>query len=497
MEIVIVGAGTAGWITALLARAIVPFHPITVVRSGEIGTVGAGEGTTPHFLSLFADTIGVPVPTLLRETGATLKTAVRFIGWRGDDRAYLHPFDARGQRPLDLGVIHPDHPEDTDDLHLLTYLARRGRVPLRAPNRTGTMSAALLDHLVPLGDVALHVDASRLATFLETLGRARGVEVIEGRVAQATRGPRGEVVSIGLADGRQIPGDLFVDCSGFHRLLIGKLLDAPWVDARGALPVSRGIPFTLPGDADPPPLTDAIAMRAGWCWKIPVEGRYGCGYVFDPEFTSDEQALADISARFPGADPVRTVPFEAGYFERAWEHNVVAIGLSSGFLEPLEATSIWHTILCARELLQVYLPLGDTAARDDFNRFHRTFMERTVAFLHAHYLTGRTDLPFWSTFAERTRRPDLLQDLLHGGRLRWIFDPPPALSGHPSPFLPTSWNQVALGTGLSCLDAHAAYWRYFRLGESYEQRRRARLAEVEAEAAGCVRHGDLLRAIRG
>lgn len=492
MRIVVVGGGTAGFMAACLARSLMPGVPVSVVRSTEIGTVGAGEGTTPYFLSGFADEVGLPPAALVRDAGATFKLAVRFLGWRGEGSVYHHPFDGRGSIGLDLRLIDPDGATDLASLHLLSRLADRGRVPLARPADGAPASDPNLGGLDRVGDFAVHFDASQLAIVLERHAVQLGAEVIEGKVVQAVQRPDGGLAAIRLADGRQLAGDLFLDCTGFRRLLIGKVLRTPWIDVHDALPVRRALTFALPIDRTPLPLTDAIALRAGWAWKIPVRGRYGCGYVFDPEFATDDEAAAEVQARFPLADLGRVIEFQAGYYERIWQRNVVAIGLSAGFLEPLEATSIWHALQTLRELFGIYLPIGDDAARGDFNRFHRTFMERTVAFLHAHYLTDRADTPFWATFADRTRRPELLTALLRGGRYRWLTYPPPELAGHPNPFPMNSWNQIALGTGLSCPQTHRAYWNWFNLRQEHAGRVAEHARALQAIEDRCLTHAQAL-----
>ncbi len=496
MDMTVVGGGIAGFLTALTIREMMPAATVRVLTGVNVPTAGAGEPAPTAFLADFAETVGVPVTAWLRDAGATLRTGTRLDGWRADGSSYLQPIDAREARPLQLGTIHPDRPADVAAVHPLDAIAARGRVPLRSPLPGGALTPAVLMNLTPLGDLAVHLDLARSAAFLEDVARSRGVEILAPPVTRVLRGESGNLLSVGLEDGRSIPGDLFFDCTGFQRLLLGQALRTPWISAREALPVARALPFSLPAEAAPSPLTGATALTAGWAWTVPLADRTAGASLYDPAFLDDDAAAAEVAARFPGAVPGAPTSFEAGYYQDVWVGNVIAVGDAAGFVEPLAATALAHPILLLRDLLQVYLPLNDDAARADLNRVHRTFWARTIAFLHAHYLTDRADTPFWATFRERTTRPPLLADLLRGGRLRWLFEDPPELAGHPAPFRATAWNRLALGTGLASRDAHDAYWRYFRLYDGAEARLRDAASRAEAEAAACVRHGELLRALR-
>lgn len=493
MRIVVVGGGTAGWISALLVQSLVPGAQVTLVASKEIGILGAGEGTTPHFVELFLKPVGIPVEDVVRHAGATFKNSIVFVNWRGDGRSYVHPFNDDVTPFPNLAMIHPENPLPNKKVSFSGHLSERGRV-LLSEEESPDGSPAGPGGLRNLGRWALHFDAVRLAAFLERVGRGRGIGLVEGTVTRVRSSHDGAVASLGLVDGREVDGDLYLDCTGFKRLLISGHYGVPWVDVHRALPLDRALPFSLPLDGPRPPYTEAIAMDAGWVWKIPVEGRFGCGYVFDSEFASEEEARAQVRARF-GADIEfpRLLGFKAGYLERIWVKNCLAVGLSSAFLEPLEATSIMVTLATLHEFIRVHLAQNDEIAREELNGFHRRMHEHIVDFLHAHYLGGRADTPFWKTFPQRTEAPPMSRRILERAGYRWPLEPDPMNGSHPAPFPVESWIWVSKGLGLLERASVERYWRYFGLHQGAEQRIKEHVGGLRRMSRACLRHEDALQ----
>lgn len=498
MKLLVLGGGSAGWITALYVKRRLPEAHVTVVESSEIGILGAGEGVTPHFIGMFLDEIGVPLSDLIANSATTLKHGIRFTNWNGDGTAYFHPFADFVTPDLHIGLFHPEQDPRTEEHSFSAYAIDKGRVlfepdPQNPPSFDRNPIVSLRAHAT----FALHFDASSLAALLKRVALSRGIGLIDGKVVGFHQQGDGSIDQVRLQSGQVLDCDFLFDCSGFHRLVIGKVFKTPWVDVQDVLPVDRAMPFMLPPTHPLPAYTEAIAMKSGWMWKIPLQNRFGCGYVFDSDCCDEAAARAEVHEMFgPEVELPRVIPFKAGYYRDIWVKNCLAVGLSTGFLEPLEATSIWTSIMCLKEFLSVYLPLSDERARRDFNTYHRRFYERTVDFLYFHYITQRRDTEFWRTFRERTRTPDVVQELLGEGGLRWLFSNPPELAGNPAPFPARAYAHIAVGCRTFDRDSLRRYWKAWGLYEQYEGRLREverRMSEVTNK---CIDHETFLERLK-
>ena len=397
-RIVVVGGGTAGWMTAAaLARFCLPAMSVKLVESDEIGIVGVGEATIPT-IALFNQSLGINEAEFLAATGGTYKLGIAFDGWGKPDEAYVHAFGLVGSA---LGVVPFHH-----------YWLRGRKLGMSkqlghyilhtiaiAGNRFAHVERPAGSVLPPL-PYAYHFDASLYARFLRGYAEKRGVIRQEGKIVAVERNQQtGDVAAVLLANGARVEGDLFVDCSGFRGLLIEQELETgfedwsewPQCDRAIAVPCARVDPLI--------PVTRVIARSAGWQWRIPLQHRIGNGYVFSSRRISEDEAAATLLANLDGeamAEP-RTIRFTPGIRRKSWVRNVVAIGLSSGFIEPLESTSI-HVIQTAINRLLDLLPAADTsdATRDDFNARTRFEMERIRDFIILHYHANqRVGEPFW------------------------------------------------------------------------------------------------------
>jgi tryptophan 7-halogenase len=495
VRIVIVGGGSAGWITANYVRHFLRDAHVTVIESSKIGILGAGEGVTPHFVGMFLDKVGIPLSDLIKHTGTTLKIGIRFTNWNGDGTHYFHPFEDNITPRPDLQFVDPRKGQiDVRDSIYSAMLADHGKVLFQPkPPFDRDPNANPILHFQQQGGFAVHFDASRVASFLRDVAVRRGVQLYDGEVVGLHQDDRGNIDRVRLSTGDEIPADLIFDCSGLHRLLIGKHFKVPWVDVKKILPVDRAMPFFLPLDGPRPPYTEAIAMKNGWMWKIPVQERFGCGYVFDSDFCTDEDARAEVREMWgQDLELERVIKFRAGYYERIWEKNVVALGLSGGFLEPLEATSIWALILTLREFVRVHLAVDDDASRAAFNRYHRELNSRIVDFLYFHYLGKRADSEFWRTFRARTDMPERIKTVLSTHGMRWMFDDPDCLSGHPAPFHGVSYAYIAAGLHLFDLENVGRYWKFYGLDQNADERLAAKREELAQLTARAVRHDDFL-----
>jgi tryptophan halogenase len=397
-RIVVVGGGTAGWMTAAaLARFCLPGMSVTLVESDEIGIVGVGEATIPT-INLYNQSLGLDEAEFLAATGGAYKLGIAFDGWGAPDEAYVHAFGLVGSA---LGVA-PFHHYWLRG-RKLGIAKQLGHYILHtiaiAGNRFAHVQRPPGSVLPPL-PYAFHFDASLYAKYLRGYAEKRGVVRQEGKIVAVERDQQnGDVAAVLLANGTRVSGDLFVDCSGFRGLLIEQELEAGFEDWTQWLQCDRAIAVPC-ARVDPLiPLTRSIARKAGWQWRIPLQHRIGNGYVFSSRRISEDEAAATLVANLDGeqmAEP-RTIRFITGRRRKTWVRNVVAIGLSAGFIEPLESTSI-HLIQTAINRLLELLPAGEIsdATRDDYNRRSASEMESIRDFIIFHYHANRrVGEPFW------------------------------------------------------------------------------------------------------
>lgn len=397
-SIVVVGGGTAGWMTAAaLARFTIPRMSVTLVESEEIGTVGVGEATIPS-INIFNNALGLDEAEFLAATGGTYKLGIAFEGWGRPGENYVHAFGILGNalgpvpfhhywlRGRALGMAKPlGH-------YILHTIAIAG-------NRFAHVHRPADSPRPPL-PYAYHFDASLYAKYLRGYAEQRGVKRQEGRIVSVERNPQnGDIAAVQLADGSRVAGDLFVDCSGFRGLLIEQELEAGFEDWSEWLQCDRALAVPC-ARVDPLiPLTRSIARPAGWQWRIPLQHRIGNGHIFSSRRMSEDEAAAILLANLDGeamAEP-RLIRFTPGRRRKCWVRNVVAIGLSAGFIEPLESTSI-HLIQTGINRLLDLLPEGEIsdATRDDFNQRAAFETERVRDFIILHYQANqRVGEPFW------------------------------------------------------------------------------------------------------
>ncbi|KZE12077.1 MULTISPECIES: tryptophan halogenase family protein [Sphingomonas] len=478
-HVVIVGGGTAGWMTAAAAGRFLDDgqRRITLVESDAIGTVGVGEATIPSILN-FNKLLGIDEAEFLRETKGSFKLGIEFAGWHRPDSGYFHPFGSFGR---DIEGIN---------FHQL-WLKLRGQAGIGpiADYSPSTVAARAAAFGPPVGDprsplsgmaYAYHIDATLYAAFLRRRAEADGVARVEGRIVAVERADNGHVAAVVLDDGRRIAGDLFIDCSGFRSLLLGDTLGVGFEDWSHWLPCDRAI--AVPSERTEPvlPYTRATAHVAGWQWRIPLQHRTGNGVVYCSRFIDDDAAERLLLSRLdsaPTAAP-RRLSFTAGQRHRMWEGNVVAIGLSGGFLEPLESTSI-HLIQQGISKLFALFPdrSFSTVERNEYNRQMADNYRSIRDFIILHYhATARDDSPFWDHVRTMdvpdslTRKLDLFR---HKGRVFRYED---------ELFAMPSWVAVLLGQGVDPVghDPVADALDEERLAGALRQMRSATAAAVAA-----------------
>lgn len=442
-RIVIAGGGTAGWMTAAaLSNATQGNCPIILIESDAIGTVGVGEATIPP-IKLFNQVLGVEEGEFLRRTKGSFKLGIQFVNWAKQGHAYFHPFGPHG-RQFDMVSLHhhwlkaraEGDRSSLDDHSMAWAAARRNRFAPPVQDLRNVLSTYL--H-------AYHFDAGLYAAFLREYSEARGVVRREGMISTVHLRPGdGFVDSVQMENGERVSGDLFIDCSGFRGLLIGEALEVGYDDWSHWLPCDRAVAVQCAGGGEFTPYTRSIARTAGWQWRIPLQHRIGNGYVFCSRYLSDDEATATLLANLDGeplTDP-RILKFTTGRRQKFWNKNVVAVGLSSGFMEPLESTSL-HLIQSAISRLMGMFPDRDFDPRviEEYNRITVNEFERIRDFLILHYkLTSRDDAALWR-YCGGMSVPEPLQNKIDHFRTygRLLADGPADLFG------PDSWLAVHIG----------------------------------------------------
>ncbi|MFT4075051.1 MAG: tryptophan 7-halogenase [Asticcacaulis sp.] len=413
-NIVIVGGGSAGWMAAAaLGNAVQKDCSITLIESEDIGTVGVGEATIPPILR-FNQTLGIDEAEFMRATQGSFKLGIQFVNWGKQGHSYFHPFGTFG-RPFDLVNLHHywwqafENGEVTglDDYCMAWSAAKRNRFapPSHDPR-----------HVLSTYDYAYHFDAGLYARMLRGYAEAKGVKRQEGKIVDVALNPEtGYVQSVTLQGGQVIAGEMFIDCSGFRGLLIEGALKTGYDNWSHWLPCDRALAVPCAASADFTPYTRSTAHQAGWQWRIPLQHRTGNGHVYASQFISDDEAARVLMENLDGAplaDP-RPLAFVTGRRRQFWNKNVVAIGLSSGFMEPLESTSLYLIQSGIAKLLTLFPDKDfDPVLRNEFNRQALTEFERIRDFIILHYkLTQRDDSPLWR-YCANMEVPDSLQDSL-------------------------------------------------------------------------------------
>lgn len=414
-HLVIVGGGTAGWLTAFIlqdsARRKNLDLRISVVESSKIPTVGVGEASTAA-LRVFFQYFKIDEFEFFRETGATFKLGIRHNGWRRKDFTYYGPIDDPHQvvaPPADafsdyLNIYCIAAGRKVQDMHLFGPLLERRKAPY-AKKADGS--------LIALGPFhhAFHFDQALLGKFLKK--KSTGVEVVDAVVAGIERYPDSGNISALVTDaGERIAADFLIDATGFRKRIIVQELNAPWVSYQRELPVNRALPFWL-DIADGEEInnyTHAWAQEAGWIWMIPTQTRYGCGYVYSDEFRTPDDAKLEVERLLGREIEVRSdIRFQIGRLETPWIGNCLAVGLSSSFLEPLESTSIHGTIVQMMLFGQRYLKapsMMTEADRADYNARIGRQVDDFRTFVNMHYMTERDDTPFWREVRASRLHPD-------------------------------------------------------------------------------------------
>jgi tryptophan 7-halogenase len=438
-RVVIAGGGTAGWIVAAaLSRLLGPLIDVTLIESDEIGTVGVGEATIPTH-RIFHHLLGIDERAFMRATKATFKLGIQFENWGAIDDRYFHSFGVVG-RSTWMGDFHHIWLQarelglagELGDYCLELKAAEAGRFATSDSSRI---------------NYAYHLDANLYAGFLRTFAEGFGTKRIEGLIESVDQdGETGFITALVLKSGERIEGDLFIDCTGFRALLIDKTLKTGFSDWTHWLPTDRALAVQTEATGPAPPYTRAVAHDAGWRWQIPLQHRVGNGLVYSSAHLSDDAAHARLMGEIsgPALTEPRVIRYRTGRRDKVWVKNCISIGLSSGFVEPLESTSIHLIQIYASRLVQMFPFHGfSEALATRFNDIARIELERIRDFIVLHYnLTERNDSGFWRQMASM-EIPDSLRN-----RIELFRDTGLAYQEKVELFQVDSWLQVMMGQRL-------------------------------------------------
>ncbi len=425
-HITIVGGGTAGWmaaaylVTELNRRAEGPPVRITVIESPRFGTVAVGEATVPA-MPFWLRNLGISETDFMRWCDASFKLAVRFVGWnRGPDGKpldFFHPFDLMEDTIFGFSPAYHFHkfgsPSGTND-----FSEYWSPMPALIRNMRGPKTLASRDYDATVR-YAYHLDAGLFAEYLQGIALSRGVEHVQDDMVDVELGEDGLVAALQLQDRGRWPVELVLDCTGFRSLILQKALGVPFESYDKYLLNDRALALRLPHQ-DPSailPATTSTALGAGWVWRVPLHSRVGTGYVFSSAFRSDDEAIAEfldhLGPGAAGAEP-RAIAMRVGRARQGWFRNCIALGLSSGFAEPLESTAIYLIDMGLKWLVNYFPDKGfDPALGKRYNALMEQLYTEIRDFIALHYCTSnRTDSPYWQAVRSELEVPDSLQEQL-------------------------------------------------------------------------------------
>ncbi len=451
-QVVIAGGGSAGWMAAaFLSNVLGHSCKVTLVESEEIGIVGVGEATIPPIL-LFNNVLGISESEFIAATKGTFKLGIQFENWGQIGDSYMHAFGEVGPQ---IGLT---------SFHHYWLKAQASGLNYDYWDFSPSYQAAKAEKFAPLHQLpgtpfnnlayAYHFDATLYAALLRKKAEAQGVSRVEGKISAVTRALNGDIQSLVLEDGRIISGELFIDCTGFRSLLLGETLQVGYEDWRHWLPCDRAMAVPCENVGAPIPYTRALAHQAGWQWLIPLQHRTGNGLVYCSQFLSEQEASDQLLANLAGpalAEP-KPIRYITGKRTELWSHNCVAIGLASGFLEPLESTSL-HLIQSGIIRLAKLFPVNDdyAALRAQYNRQSQLEFEQIRNFIILHYhQTERNDSEFWR-YCQQMTIPDDLAHKIELFRRNGIVQ-----REQDELFSEVAWQQVMLGQRVRPSQYHAA-----------------------------------------
>lgn len=425
MNIVVVGGGTAGWLTALMMQTRYPESDISVVESSKVGILGVGESTLLNSQKIF-DYIGLDPVEFMKSTKSSMKSGSYLVNWNKDKKPYFLAFsptsnfgDHRYKKMVASCLLHEDSINRVNQSYLFGL-----------DNRISVTKENLFDkykndkNFIWKMAHSWHIDARLLAEYLHKTGVERGIKVIDNFVSDFIQSDNGDIEEIIFEDGTSAKSDFVFDCTGFQRLIIGKLFNQDFIDYSDNIPSDSTIGFFLPVDEEIPPYTQVTAMNYGWMFSISLQHRIGAGYVYSSKFITDEDAKKEILEKFPEAKIQGKFSFKPGHFDKMWINNVYAIGLSGGFLEPLQSTGIHMAAQFMYDIVMYDLINNRTEKDREFlNDRYRKFYTDTRDFIQLHYITNKTDNDFWINFQENYKITEGVKEFLEKTKEEIVYIP--------------------------------------------------------------------------
>lgn len=402
-NVVVVGGGTAGCLSALLLNKRYPKLKITMVRSKQIGVLGPGEGLTTNIHKVFKD-LKINVEDVIKYTNATIKNGVVFSGWNKENKSWFHGFN----NLFDSNIFYDNH-----NALKLCNIAMQEHGNLDSINLNAQMSYKNKIHSInSKKEYSLHLDAKLLGDFLENEVVKKNIEIVDAIVVDTKTNSNDDIVELSLDNGTSISLDFLIDASGFSRLFLDNVYNVEWIDTSNFLPATSAIACKLPLDGKEVPYTQAIAMDYGWAWKVALQNRYGCGYVYDNKYINEDDAIKE-AYEFFGKDLeiIKTFNFTPGYAKKILINNCLGIGLSTSFFEPMEATAIAGMINALYLFLDKYFYkyINNTITDieiDYFNNLNERMAQSITSYLYMHYVTNKTNTNFWSEFLLKHPMPE-------------------------------------------------------------------------------------------
>lgn len=407
MNVVVIGGGTAGFLSGLLFKNKNPDFNVKIISSSTIGTLGPGEGLTPNIHRVLKD-LDISLEKFLKETNGTIKNGVKFINWGTTNKEWFHSFYDLIQDNQEIfndkSIFFNNYKttialnKSIDDINFGSQLSYENKISL-----------------LNTDDFSIHIDSKKMGDFLEKEALARGIEVIDTVVTNIIEDQNKNILGIITENNEKIYGDFFIDCTGFKRLIVGQHYKSEWTSVKQYLPANNAIACKLPLSDKLVPYTEARAMNAGWSWKIPLQNRYGCGYVYDKNYINKDEAEKELRDLLGDSlEVVGHFSFDPGFFNKIWINNCLAIGISASFFEPLEATTISMMIDMLYNFLDNCLDnyINDTKTKNGtdphefYNRVWVTGNESLTAFLYLHYITNKDNTLFWKNFKEEHPIPE-------------------------------------------------------------------------------------------
>lgn len=444
MKFTIIGGGTAGWIAAYQLKIKLPASDVTVIESSDIPIIGVGEGVTGKLTDMLVDPqMELDEFEFIQKTWALPKYGIMFSGWSKDtSKGFYSPIDGSVTESMPLDLFFYNSILNDDDIALASisgFYSKHYKVPWFI--KEGSL------HMI--GGRAYHIDAYKVGEYFKEKCLLKGVTHINAKVENVDISHNDHIKTLFLENGDQIDGDIFFDCTGFSKVLISKLTEK-WIDRKEYLPVDRGLIFKPKDYQDfRKPYTTANAMNNGWVFEIPTRQKIGRGYIYSSSFCDQKSAVSELQSIYGEVEMVQEIQFSSGVYDSMWVGNCIALGLSSGFLEPLQATSL-HISLCQIEKLieDVFCienSTKDTIVRNDFNNYCKKLTEDMLDFVQATYTGGREDSDFWKYMTFEAKRSEKLEKILHLAKTRLIrFQDFPSYRGYAGQAL---WNYMLAGLG--------------------------------------------------